>query len=189
LGVTQYLPQEDKQTYTREYFIARLVVLLGGRVAEELAMGRMTTGASNDLERASALARNMVTRYGMSELLGPLTYGQQGDPIFLGREIAVQHDYSEDTAQRIDSEVRRLVTEAYATSKRLIGAHMDALAALCDLLVEKETVTADEVIEICREAILAEGLTPPQPGSSVRFSDDPAPAAKDAPEPSPAPAS
>jgi cell division protease FtsH len=185
LGVTQYLPTEDKHTYSRDFFVARLVVLMGGRVAEELALGQMTTGASNDLERASALARNMVTRYGMSELLGPLTYGRQDDQIFLGREIAIHHDYSEATAQQIDAEVRRLATEAYETSKKLIGTHLDTLKALSDLLVEKETVSADEVIEVCRSAILAEGLEPPLPGSTVKFSETPPTAP--GPEPAPAP--
>ncbi|MDR1487422.1 MAG: ATP-dependent zinc metalloprotease FtsH [Deltaproteobacteria bacterium] len=170
LGVTQHLPAGDKYTYSREYFKARLAVLMSGRVAEELALHQMTTGASNDIERATSLARNMVCRYGMSETLGPLSYGKQEEQIFLGREIAQHRDYSEDTAQRIDAEVNSLVNEAHKTASRLIGAHMDTLKALSDLLLEKETLDAFEVIEVCKDAIAAEGLEVPKPGSEAKFS-------------------
>jgi cell division protease FtsH len=173
LGVTLYLPTEDKYTYSKEYFIIRLVVLMGGRVAEELALHQQTTGASNDIERASTLARKMVCRYGMSEELGPLSFGKQEEQIFLGREIAQHRDYSEDTAKRIDAEVNRLIVEAHQKAADLIGRHMDALKALSDLLLEKETLEAAEVIDACREAILAEGLEPPVPGAEGHFSRPP----------------
>jgi cell division protease FtsH len=169
LGVTQYLPVGDKYNYSREFFKTRLAILMSGRVAEELALKQMTTGASNDIERATTLARNMVCRYGMSETLGPLSFGNQEEQIFLGREIARHRDYSEETAQRIDKEVNSLVTEAHATAVRLIGAHLDTLKALSDLLLEKETLDAFEVINICREAMLAEGIEPPTPGDEAKF--------------------
>ena len=175
LGLTQYLPVEDKYTYSREYFETRLAVLMGGRVAEELALHQMTTGASNDIERATQLARNMVCRYGMSEALGPLSFGKQEEQIFLGREIAQHRDYSEDTAQRIDAEVNRLVVDSHERAAKLVGAHMDVLKALADLLLDKETIDAAEVIEICREAILAEGLEIPTPSSELSFSPKPDP--------------
>jgi cell division protease FtsH len=159
---------------------------MGGRVAEELALNQKTTGASNDIERATNLARNMVCRYGMSEALGPLSFGKQEEHIFLGREIAQHRDYSEETAQRIDAEVNRLVMEGHRKATTLVGAHMDALKALSELLLEKETVEAAEVIEICREAILAEGLEVPDPGAAPRFTD-PQPASADQPSADPPP--
>jgi cell division protease FtsH len=183
LGLTQYLPTEDKYTYSKDYYETRLAVLMGGRVAEELALNQKTTGASNDIERATHLARNMVCRYGMSEALGPLSFGKQEEHIFLGREIAQHRDYSEETAQRIDAEVNRLVMEGHRKATALVGAHMDVLKALSDLLLDKETVEAAEVIEICREAILAEGLEVPDPGASPRFTN-PKPGPKPGPKPS-----
>jgi cell division protease FtsH len=185
LGLTQYLPTEDKYTYSRDYFQTKLAILMGGRAAEELALNQMTTGASNDIERATQMARNMVCRYGMSDALGPLSFGQQEEQIFLGREIARHRDYSEDTAKRIDAEVNRLVIEARERAVKLIGAHMDALGALSDLLLERETLEASEVIDICREAILAEGLEPPVPGAETRFTNPP-PAPSGAGTPPPA---
>ncbi|MDR2442790.1 MAG: ATP-dependent zinc metalloprotease FtsH [Deltaproteobacteria bacterium] len=170
LGVTQHLPVEDKYTYSREYFTVRIAVLMAGRAAEELALNQMTTGAANDIERATLLARNMVCRYGMSETLGPLTFGKQENQIFLGREFAQHRDYSEETAQQIDSEVNRLVTSGHAKAKELLAAHMDTLKALTDMLLEKETLDAVQVIEICRDAIIAEGLEVPEPGAESRFS-------------------
>ncbi|MDR1657512.1 MAG: ATP-dependent zinc metalloprotease FtsH [Deltaproteobacteria bacterium] len=182
LGVTQYLPVEDKYTYSRDYFKALLAILMGGRVAEEEALNMMTTGAANDIERATTLARNMVCRYGMSDALGPLSFGKQEEQIFLGREIAQHRDYSEETAQLIDAEVNKLVTQGLTRAKELIKAHMDTLKALSELLLEKETLDAAEVIKVCREAILAEGLEVPEPGGELRFSAGPSPS-----EPQPAP--
>jgi cell division protease FtsH len=167
LGITQYLPSEDKYTYSREFFRTRLAILMGGRAAEELALNQLTTGAANDIERATKLARNMVTRYGMSESLGPLSFGKQEEQIFLGREIAQHRDYSEDTAQRIDREVTELVMGGHEKAKELISRHMHVLKRLSDLLLEKETLEAEEVIEIAREAIVFEGLPIPVPGESL----------------------
>ncbi|MDR3154604.1 MAG: ATP-dependent zinc metalloprotease FtsH [Deltaproteobacteria bacterium] len=171
LGITQYLPTEDKYTYSREFFKTRLAILMGGRAAEELALNQLTTGASNDIERATKLARNMVCRYGMSETLGPLTFGKQEDQIFLGREIAQHRDYSEDTAQRIDQEVKDLVSGGLGKAKELISRHMHVLKRLAELLLEKETLDAEEVIETAKEAIVSEGLPIPEPGESLAGKD------------------
>jgi len=161
LGVTVSLPTEDKYTYSRDYFKARLVMLLGGRAAEEVALNQMTTGASNDIERASDLARNMVCKWGMSDALGPQAFGKKEEQIFLGREIAQHSDYSEATAQRIDQEVHQLMLGAHTRAVELITKHKDTLAALANRLLEKETIDADEVMEVCVEAMKAEGIERP----------------------------
>ncbi|MDR0621675.1 MAG: ATP-dependent zinc metalloprotease FtsH [Deltaproteobacteria bacterium] len=182
LGVTQYLPKEDRYTHSRQYFEVRLAILMAGRVAEELALKSMTTGAANDIERATGIARNMVCRYGMSEM-GPLSFGKEESQIFLGREIARHRDYSEKTAQQIDIEVTKLVTTAYDTATRLIKAHMDALSELSARLLEKETLDAAEVIQVCEKAIIAEGLEVPTPGTELKF---PGPPTDIRPDPAPA---
>jgi cell division protease FtsH len=169
LGLTQYLPTEDKYTYSRDYFNTRLAVMMGGRVAEELALNELTTGAGSDIEQASKLARSMVCRYGMSEALGPISFDKKDDKIFLGRELARPRDYSEETAKLIDSEVNRLVMDGYSKAKELLSRHMDVLKALTDLLLVKETIDAEETVEVCREAIVSEGLTPPQPNPEASF--------------------
>jgi cell division protease FtsH len=168
--VTQYLPSGDKYTYSRDFYKIRLAAMMGGRAAEELALHQMTTGASSDIDQASKLAQNMVCRYGMSDALGPLSYKKQDEQIFLGREIAQHRDYSEETARLIDSEVRRLVMDAYELALALIGRHMDTLKALTDALLEKETLEAEEVISLCAPAITAEGLEVPQPSPSSSMS-------------------
>jgi cell division protease FtsH len=148
LGVTQQLPIDDKYTYSKDYLIKTLQVLMGGRAAEELALHHMTTGAGNDIERATEVARKMVTVWGMSEKLGPLTFGKKDEQIFLGREIAQHKDYSEKTAVEIDEEVRRLVTEAYAESKTLLEKNYDILDAFAKMLLEKETMDGPEIDEM-----------------------------------------
>ena len=145
LGVTQQLPIDDKYTYSRDFLIKTLQVLMGGRAAEEIALHHMTTGAGNDIERATELARKMVTVWGMSEKLGPLTFGKKDEQIFLGREIAQHKDYSEKTAVDIDEEVRRLVSEAYAVSKALLVQNYDLLEAFAKNLLEKETLDGPEI--------------------------------------------
>jgi cell division protease FtsH len=152
LGVTQQLPLDDRYTYSRDYLLKTLNVLLGGRAAEEIALHHMTTGAGNDLERATELARRMVTEWGMSEKLGPLTFGKKDEQIFLGREIAKHKDYSEKTAEEIDDEVRRLVTEAYEGSKKLLQENYDLLDALAKRLLEKETIEGHEIDRLIEEA-------------------------------------
>jgi len=148
LGVTQQLPIDDKYTYSKDYLEKTLQVLMGGRAAEEIALHHMTTGAGNDIERATELARKMVTVWGMSEKLGPLTFGKKDEQIFLGREIAQHKDYSEKTAVDIDEEVRRLVSEAYAFSKGLLEQNYDLLDAFAKKLLEKETMDLPEIDEL-----------------------------------------
>ncbi len=157
LGVTQQLPMDDRYTYSKDYLLKTISVLLGGRAAEEIALGHMTTGAGNDLERATELARKMVTQWGMSERLGPLTFGKREEQIFLGKELAKHKDYSEKTAEEIDTEVKRIVTEQYEYSKDLIKKNRGLLDALVNLLLEKETVDGaeiDRLIESYRAQVL-----------------------------------
>ena len=145
LGVTQQLPLDDRYTYSKDYLLKTLNVLLGGRAAEELALHHMTTGAGNDLERATDLARRMVTEWGMSEKLGPLTFGKKDEQIFLGREIAKHKDYSEKIAEEIDDEVRSLVTGAYDESRKLLSENYDILDSFAKTLLEKETMDGQEL--------------------------------------------
>ena len=145
LGVTMQLPEEDKYSYTREYMETSLTVLLAGRVAEELVLGSCTTGASNDLERVTERARKMVCEWGMSEKMGPLTFGKKAEQIFLGREIAQHQDYSEDTAMQIDKEVKKVVLAAYAEATKLLEENRDALTLVAEALLEYETLDANEV--------------------------------------------
>ncbi|MBI1811180.1 MAG: ATP-dependent zinc metalloprotease FtsH, partial [Nitrospirae bacterium] len=151
LGVTQQLPIDDRYTYSKDYLLKALTVLLGGRAAEEIALKHMTTGAGNDLERATELARRMVTEWGMSEKLGPLTFGKKDEQIFLGREIAKHKDYSEKTATDIDEEVKRLVIEAYERAKAIVSENFDFLDALAKALLEKETLDAVEIEALVKE--------------------------------------
>ena len=145
LGVTQQLPIDDKYTYSKDYLMKRLYVLLGGRAAEEIVLHQMTTGAGNDIERATDLARKMVTAWGMSDKLGPVTFGKKEEHIFLGREIAQHKDYSEKTAVDIDEEVTRLITEAYAVAKSLLEKNVETLEAFAKKLLEKETMDGPEI--------------------------------------------
>lgn len=151
LGVTQQLPIDDRYTYSKDYLLKTLTVLLGGRAAEEIALKHMTTGAGNDLERATELARRMVTEWGMSEKLGPLTFGKKDEQIFLGREIAKHKDYSEKTATDIDEEVKRLVMEAYERAKAIVSGNFDFLDALAKALLEKETMDAVDIEALVKE--------------------------------------
>ena len=143
LGVTVYLPG-DRHCYSRTYLETRLATLFGGRVAEEIFLGEMTTGAGNDIERATEMARAMVCEYGMSRL-GPLTFGKKEEQIFLGREIAQHRDFSEETARQIDLEVRRLIDEAYQSAHSIVESHADAMHRIAAALLERETIDAEEV--------------------------------------------
>jgi cell division protease FtsH len=148
LGLTQQLPIDEKHTYPKDFLLNNLVIFLGGRAAEELVLEQMTTGAGNDLERATELARKMVCEWGMSEELGPLTFGKKEEQIFLGREIAQHRDYSEETARRIDQEVKRLVLEAYDKAQTLLKENLDILRLLAQSLLEKETLDGDTIDRI-----------------------------------------
>jgi cell division protease FtsH len=153
LGLTMQLPTDDRHSYTKEFLYNTLAILMGGRVAEELIFNQVTTGAGNDLERATDLARKMVCEWGMSEDLGPLTYGKKDEEIFLGREIATRRDYSEDIAIKIDTEVKRLVTENYQRTKRILMENMAALKGLAEALLEKEVLDAPEIDQIIQGAM------------------------------------
>ena len=148
LGLTQQLPLDDKHTYTKEYLSNNICILMGGRIAEEIALNTQTTGASNDIEKASEIARKMVCEYGMSEKLGPLSFGKKEEEIFLGREIAQHRDYSEETAQKIDQEVNNLVGENYKKTHKLIKDNLDTLGNLAKALLERETLNGHEIEEI-----------------------------------------
>ena len=152
LGVTQQLPIDDRYTYSKDYLMKALNILLGGRAAEEIALQHMTTGAGNDLERATDLARKMVTEWGMSDKLGPLTFGKKDEQIFLGREIAKHKDYSEKTAEDIDEEVKRIVIEAYENARNLLTEHRDLLELFAKTLLEKETMDGPEIETLIQEA-------------------------------------
>ena len=141
-GYTMSLPEEDRFLQHRDKFKSDLAAMLGGRVAEELIFQEVTTGASNDLERVTKLARAMVTQYGMSEKLGPVTFGEKDELVFLGREIGEQRNYSDEIARQIDREIRSLVDEAYRTAKHILTTHRDKLVALAERLVAEETVDA-----------------------------------------------
>jgi len=147
LGLTQQLPTEDKYSYSKRYLEATLAVLMGGRVAEEIFLDEITTGAGNDIERATSMARRMVCEWGMSEL-GPLAFGRKDDTIFLGRDFAQTHDYSEETARQIDAEVRRIGDQAYNTARKIIADHRSALETMANRLLEKETLDAWEINQV-----------------------------------------
>lgn len=152
LGVTMQLPTDDRHNYSKEFLYNNLAILMGGRVAEELVLKHVTTGAGNDLERATDLARKMVCEWGMSEKLGPLTFGRKEEEIFLGREIAMKRDFSDQVALEIDLEVKRLVTENYERAKRLLTEHMASLKRLAEALLEKEVLDAPEIDNILMQS-------------------------------------
>jgi len=160
LGVTMQLPIDDKHTYTREFLESQLSVLMGGRAAEEIFLQHITTGAGNDIERATEIARQMVCEWGMSTL-GPLTFGKKEEAIFLGREIAQHRDYSEDTAIKIDAEVRGIVTGAYTRARNILETHRDALERVARGLLEREVLDANELRLLIDGKPLPEKLPPP----------------------------
>ncbi len=144
LGVTMQLPIDDKHNYTKDYLETEIAILMGGRLAEELFLNQMSTGAGNDIERATEMARKMVCEWGMSTL-GPLTFGKKEEQIFLGREIAQHRDYSEDTAIKIDLEVRRLVDEGYRKAKSILAENREVLTKIAMALLEREVLDANEI--------------------------------------------
>ncbi len=148
LGLTMQLPEEDRYAYDRVYLMSRIAVLFGGRVAEELFMNQMTTGASNDFERATQLARDMVTRYGMSDALGPMVYGENEGEVFLGRSVTTHKNMSETTMQQVDAEIRRIVDQQYALARKLLEDNRDKVEAMAAALLELETIDADQIDDI-----------------------------------------
>lgn len=144
LGVTMYLPEKDRLSATKEFLLGQIATAMGGRIAEDIFIGSITTGAANDIEKATEIARAMVCEYGMSQL-GPLTFGKKEEQIFLGREIAQHRDYSEDTAIKIDSEVRKIVDEQYQRARNILLENRDELVRLAEALLEHETLDAVQI--------------------------------------------
>jgi len=161
LGLTTMLPIDEKHNYSRDYLRDQICILLGGRIAEEITMSSITTGAGNDLERATDLARKMVCEWGMSDSMGPLTFGKKEEQIFLGREIAQHQDYSEDTALKIDHEVKRFVTEAYTRANDILVQHKAKLIDMAEALLLRETLDAEQV----RRIVAGEALDEPAPAA------------------------
>ena len=161
LGVTQQLPVDDRHTYPRVYLEGQLTIMMGGRLAEELFLGTMTTGAGNDIEQATDLARKMVCQFGMSSL-GPLTFGKQEEQIFLGREIAQHRDYSEHTAVAIDDEVRKFIMQGYERAKSILTENRNALVRIAEALLERESLDATEIKMLIAGQSLEERRTPPK---------------------------
>jgi cell division protease FtsH len=159
LGVTQQLPTEDKHNYSKEFLLNDIAILYGGRIAEEIVFGEpeVTTGAMNDIERATELARKMVCEWGMSQAMGPLTFGKKEEQIFLGREIAQHQDYSEDTAIRIDQEVKGIVTQQYERAHRVLTDHHDALVRIAEALLSNEVLDGEQVRRLAAGGALEEG--------------------------------
>ena len=155
------MPVDEKHNYSREYLEDQIAILLGGRIAEEVTIGSITTGAGNDLERATDLARRMVCEWGMSNAMGPLTFGKKEEQIFLGREIAQHQDYSEDTALRIDQEVKRFVTNNYTRAQKLLSEHKQKLLDMADALLARETLDSEQV----RRIVAGEPLDDPTPAA------------------------
>jgi len=151
LGLTQQLPVDERHTHSKTYLLNSICILMGGRVAEELEFNELTTGAGNDIERATQLARKMVCEWGMSDM-GPLTFGKKEEQIFLGREISQHRDYSENTAIRIDDEVRKLVNDSYTKVKELLSENLTVLRSLAKLLLERETIVLEDIKKILADA-------------------------------------
>jgi cell division protease FtsH len=164
LGVTMQLPIDDKHTYTKEFLEAQLAVLMGGRAAEEIFLHHITTGAGNDIERATEIARQMVCEWGMS-VLGPLTFGKKEEAIFLGREIAQHRDYSEDTAIKIDGEVRSIVTNGYSRARNILETQPDKLERIAQALLDREVLDAVELKLLMEGKPLPEKIPPPPPAA------------------------
>jgi cell division protease FtsH len=160
LGLTQQLPLDDKYNYSKEYLVNRITILLGGRAAEEIVLHQLTTGAGDDLEKATEMARRMVCEWGMSEKLGPLTFGKNEEHIFLGREVARAKDYSEATALMIDAEIKRIVMDAAARARQILEENIEKLHTLARALLERESLDGEEVARILRTRPFQEAAAP-----------------------------
>ncbi|HEV3140962.1 MAG TPA: hypothetical protein VGY57_10620, partial [Vicinamibacterales bacterium] len=178
LGLTQQLPADEKHNYSREYLNDQIAILLGGRIAEEITMDSLTTGAGNDLERATELSRRMVCEWGMSDAMGPLTFGKKEEQIFLGREIAQHQDYSEDTALKIDQEVKKFVTDNYQRAYALLSASKDTLVKIADALLAREVLDAEQVKRLAAGLALDEPAPVAAP-PRVQDEDESRPRAKE----------
>ena len=152
LGVTMFLPEQDKYSLTRQQLTSQLASLFGGRVAEELIYGKekVTTGASNDIERASQIARNMVTKWGLSDSMGPLAYGEDEDEVFLGRSVTQHKHISDETHRQLDKEVRNIIDQAYETTRKILSENRDKLELMADALMRYETIDAAQIDQIMK---------------------------------------
>jgi len=157
LGVTQQVPIDDRHSYTKDYILNSLIIRFGGRAAEELILGHITTGAADDIEKATDWARRMVCEWGMSTKLGPMTFGKKEEQIFLGRDFTQLQDYSENTAVEIDSEVRRFIQESYQQAKDLLVANIEVLHKIAEALLDKEVLDGAEIDEIIRTCARGNG--------------------------------
>jgi cell division protease FtsH len=160
LGLTQQLPTDDKYNYSKEYLVNRITILLGGRAAEEIVLQQQTTGAGDDLEKATDMARKMVCEWGMSEKMGPLTFGKSEEHIFLGREMSRPKDYSEDTAILIDAEIKRIVTDSASSARHMLEMNLEKLHALARALLERESLDGEEIARILRARPYQEAPAP-----------------------------
>ena len=175
LGVTMQLPTEDRYSMDRETILQNIAVLFGGRIAEEVFMGQMTTGASNDFERATEMARRMVTQWGMSDALGPMVYGENDGEVFLGRSVTTHKNVSEATMQKVDAEIRRIVDAQYSIARKLIEENRDKIELMAKTLLEWETIDADQINDIM------EGRAPRPPKPSQNKPNPPSDSAPAAP--------
>jgi cell division protease FtsH len=177
LGVTMQLPEQDRYSLDKERILENIAVLFGGRIAEELFMGQMTTGASNDFERATEMARNMVMRWGMSDALGPMVYGENEGEVFLGRSVTMHKNVSDTTMRKVDAEIRRIIDQQYALARRLLDENRDKVEAMTRALLEWETIDADQINDIMegRPPRPPKPAQPPAPNSPS--SDKPSPTA------------
>jgi cell division protease FtsH len=176
LGLTMQLPEQDRYAYDRQYLMSRIAVLFGGRIAEELFMNQMTTGASNDFERATSMARDMVTRYGMSDL-GVMVYGENEGEVFLGRSVTQHKNVSEATMQKVDSEIRRIIDQQYALARQLLEDNRDKVEAMTKALLDWETIDAEQIDDI----MAGKPPRPPKPTQSAQRSTPPTDASGEAP--------
>jgi len=163
LGVTMQLPTEDRYSMNRDQILQNISVLFGGRIAEEVFMNQMTTGASNDFERATEMARRMVTQWGMSDSMGPVVYGENEGEVFLGRSITTHKNVSESTMQKVDGEIRRIIDEQYGLARRLIEANRDKIEAMTHALLEWETLDAEQIEDI----MAGRPPRPPKPSTPI----------------------
>jgi cell division protease FtsH len=172
LGLTQQLPNEEKHNWTREALEARIAVFMGGRIAEEMTFGQITTGAQNDIEQATEMARKMVCEWGMSETLGPLTYGKKEEQIFLGKEFNRHQDYSEATALQIDGEIKRIVTVQYERARTLLTENRHALQRVAEALLEHEVLDGPQLRQLIAGEPLQPRHVPAPPPPPVREARD-----------------
>jgi len=171
LGVTMQLPQEDRRLYSKKHWLNTITILFGGHLTEQLKFKQVTTGSSSDLERASDIARKMVCEWGMSEKLGPITFGKRNEQIFLGREISQHRDYSEETAKSIDDEVISIISSCKLEAQRLLKKNMSKLERIAQNLIERETLTGAEI-----EILMTGKKLPPMMNHEEKHKSSPAPA-------------